>query len=114
VKTVYSIWQKLRHSARSIHQLQDLVAVRVIVRETVECYRALERLRAAWMEIPGSLDDYIARPKPNGYQSLHLSLVSRTGHPFELQVRTRAMHEVCEMGSAAHWRYASERPRVFR
>ena len=107
-KHLFSIQQKVdRYSAqgRRFNEIYDLLAVRVLVDSVGECYHALGIVHSLWHPIPGSFDDYIATPKPNGYQSLHTAVLYNGTTPLEIQIRTREMHRVAEYGVAAHWRY---------
>jgi GTP diphosphokinase / guanosine-3',5'-bis(diphosphate) 3'-diphosphatase len=107
-KHLYSIQQKIeRYSAlgRQFNEIYDLLAVRVLVDTIGESYHALGIVHNLWHPIPGSFDDYIATPKPNGYQSLHTAVLYNGTTPLEIQIRTREMHRVAEYGVAAHWRY---------
>ncbi len=104
-KHLYSIWKKMRGKALSIDQVLDVRALRVIVGDVSECYAVLSRVHARWHAVPDELDDYIARPKINGYQSLHTVVLDEHERPVEVQIRTRAMHEHAEHGVAAHWAY---------
>ena len=104
-KHIYSIWNKMRNKRVDFSQLFDLRALRVIVEDERACFSALGLVHALWVPIPEEFDDYISRPKPNGYRSLHTVVADSSGRPFEVQIRTRAMHEFAEYGMAAHWRY---------
>ncbi len=119
-KHIHSIWRKMQRKSPglgqagpdqvgpdqvSIGQLFDLRAVRVLVETDTECYKALGVVHGLWTPIPRELDDYIANPKPNGYQSLHTAVVGPHGRTLEVQIRTREMHDQAELGVAAHWRY---------
>jgi GTP pyrophosphokinase len=104
-KHLYSIWKKMHGKALGLPQVMDLTALRVIVPDVHACYAALARVHERWQPVPEEFDDYIAKPKPNGYQSLHTVVRLPDGQPVEIQIRTRAMHEHAEYGVAAHWAY---------
>lgn len=104
-KHLYSIWKKMRGKNLAFDDVLDLRALRVIVDDVPACYAALSAVHARYRSLPGEFDDYIARPKPNGYQSLHTVVQGDDGKPVEVQIRTRAMHERAEHGAAAHWAY---------
>ncbi len=104
-KHLYSIWKKMRGKGIDIAHVFDVRAVRVIVSDVPECYAVLSRVHELWRAVPGEFDDYIARPKGNGYQSLHTVVLDAQERPVEVQIRTRAMHEHAEHGVAAHWAY---------
>ena len=104
-KHIYSIWNKMRNKHVDFSQLFDLRALRVIVEDERACFTALGLVHELWVPIPEEFDDYISRPKPNGYRSLHTVVADASARPFEVQIRTRAMHEFAEHGMAAHWRY---------
>jgi GTP pyrophosphokinase len=104
-KHIYSIWQKMRSKGLAFEQLMDVRALRVIVADVAQCYQALSLVHQRFAAVPGEYDDYIARPKPNGYQSLHTVVRDAAGRTLEVQIRTRQMHEAAELGLAAHWRY---------
>ena len=104
-KHIYSIVSKMRTKGVPFDKLYDVRGLRVIVDEVAHCYQALSLVHAAWNPIVSAYDDYIARPKPNGYQSLHTVVADDEGRTLEIQIRTRAMHESAELGVAAHWRY---------
>jgi GTP pyrophosphokinase len=104
-KHLYSIWKKMRGKNLAFNSVLDLRALRVIVEDVPACYAALSAVHARYRPRPGEFDDYIARPKPNGYQSLHTVVEGDDGKPVEVQIRTREMHERAEHGAAAHWAY---------
>ena len=104
-KHLYSIWKKMRGKGLDIAHVFDVRAVRVIVEDVPGCYAVLSRVHELWRAVPGEFDDYIARPKGNGYQSLHTVVLDAPDRPVEVQIRTRAMHEHAEHGVAAHWAY---------
>jgi len=104
-KHIYSIYNKMRNKRLTFEQLYDLLAIRIIVANERDCYATLSLLQARWTPVMNEFDDYIARPKPNGYRSLHTVLKTADGHTFEAQIRTHKMHEFAEYGMAAHWRY---------
>jgi GTP pyrophosphokinase len=104
-KHLYSIWKKMQGKQVALDQLYDVRAVRVIVDEVAQCYQVLSLVHARWPHVEAEYDDYIARPKPNGYQSLHTVVIDPSGRTLEIQIRTRRMHEFAELGVAAHWRY---------
>jgi GTP pyrophosphokinase len=104
-KHLYSIWKKMQGKHLPFERVLDTRALRVIVDDVAACYMALARVHEAWAPIDGEFDDYIARPKPNGYQSLHTVVRGQDGRPLEVQIRTRTMHEHAEHGVAAHWMY---------
>jgi len=104
-KHLYSIWKKMQGKGLDLERVFDLRALRVIVAGVPECYAVLSRLHELYRPVAGEFDDYIARPKPNGYQSLHTVVLGPDGKAMEVQIRTRAMHEHAEHGVAAHWAY---------
>ncbi len=104
-KHLHSIWKKMQGKALRFERVFDLRALRVIVADLPACYAALARVHECFKPVDGEFDDYIARPKPNGYQSLHTVVLGGDGRPVEVQIRTRAMHEHAEHGVAAHWLY---------
>jgi GTP pyrophosphokinase len=104
-KHIYSIWNKMRGKSIDFSELYDVRAFRVIVDDVKTCYAVLGIVHNIWAPIPKEFDDYISRPKPNGYQSLHTVVVAEDGRALEVQVRTNEMHHFAEYGVAAHWRY---------
>ena len=104
-KHIYSIWKKMQGKAIDFAQLYDVRAFRIMVDDVKDCYAALGIVHHIWQPIPKEFDDYIARPKPNGYQSLHTVVMDTENISFEVQVRTHEMHKQAEYGVAAHWRY---------
>ncbi len=104
-KHLYSIWKKMQGKALTFDRVFDTRALRVVVQDVAACYAALARVHEVWQPVDGEFDDYIARPKPNGYQSLHTVVRDTDGRAVEVQIRTRAMHEHAEHGVAAHWMY---------
>ena len=106
VKRIYSIWKKLERYTIDLDRVYDLVAARVITPDEIRhCYGALGLIHNIWKPVPGHIKDWIATPRDNLYQSLHTSLISSKGQPFEVQIRTEGMHHVAEEGVAAHWKY---------
>jgi GTP pyrophosphokinase len=104
-KHLYSIWKKMRGKQLALGQVMDLAALRVIVADVDACYAVLARVHQRWPAVDSEFDDYIAKPKPNGYQSLHTVIRNDDGRAIEIQIRTRVMHEHAEFGVAAHWAY---------
>ncbi|WP_207478998.1 RelA/SpoT family protein [Arenibaculum pallidiluteum] len=107
-KTPYSIWRKMQRKSVSFEQLSDIMAFRVAVANVEECYQALGIMHARYPVIPGRFKDYISTPKPNGYRSIHTAVIGPERQRVEVQIRTHDMHEVAELGVAAHWAYKQQ------
>ncbi|HTT19436.1 MAG TPA: bifunctional (p)ppGpp synthetase/guanosine-3',5'-bis(diphosphate) 3'-pyrophosphohydrolase [Candidatus Sulfotelmatobacter sp.] len=105
IKRLYSIHKKLQRQRISVDQVYDLYAMRVITRSLQDCYAVLGIIHNLWRPVPGRIKDFIAMPRPNFYQSLHTSVITEDGTPFEIQIRTEEMHKMAEEGIAAHWKY---------
>jgi GTP pyrophosphokinase len=111
-KTPYSIWHKMQHKNIAFEQLSDIMAFRVVVSSIEDCYHALGSLHSRYPVVPGRFKDYLSTPKPNGYRSLHTGLIGPERHRIEVQIRTREMHDVAELGVAAHWKYKQSEIKV--
>jgi GTP pyrophosphokinase len=109
VKRLYSIWLKLKRQKIDLDQVYDFVALRIVTGTVRDCYAALGIIHQTWNPVPGRIKDFIAMPRPNGYQSLHTSVISEHGFPFEVQIRTEDMDQHAEEGIAAHWKYKEGR-----
>ena len=107
IKSVYSLYRKMYTFNKAFDEIYDFYAVRIIVDTELECYTALGIVHEMFKSIPGRFKDYISTPKPNLYRSLHTTVIGRSGIPFEVQIRTKQMHEEAEYGIAAHWKYKS-------
>ncbi|WP_135077858.1 bifunctional (p)ppGpp synthetase/guanosine-3',5'-bis(diphosphate) 3'-pyrophosphohydrolase [Terasakiella sp. SH-1] len=107
-KAPYSIWRKMQRQDVGFEQLCDIMAFRVIVENTEDCYRILGVIHGKYPTVPGRFKDYLSTPKPNGYQSLHTGVFGPDHHRIEIQIRTREMHEIAEYGVAAHWHYKAK------
>src|SRR6185369_4542933 len=109
IKRLWSIYQKLKKQKIELEQVYDFIALRIVTDTVKDCYAALGIIHQTWSPVPGRIKDFIAMPRPNGYQSLHTSVISEHGMPFEVQIRTVAMHRMAEEGIAAHWKYKEGR-----
>ena len=109
IKRLYSIHLKLKRQKIDLDRVYDFVALRVVTESVKDCYAALGIIHQIWSPVPGRIKDFIAMPRPNGYQSLHTSVISELGFPFEVQIRTKDMHRRAEEGIAAHWKYKEGR-----
>jgi GTP diphosphokinase / guanosine-3',5'-bis(diphosphate) 3'-diphosphatase len=105
IKRIYSIHKKLVRQRIGVDQVYDLYAMRIITNSVQDCYAVLGIIHNLWRPVPGRIKDFIAMPRPNFYQSLHTSVITESGEPFEIQIRTEEMHKMAEEGIAAHWKY---------
>ena len=109
IKRLWSISQKLKKQKIELEQVYDFIALRIVTSSVKDCYATLGIIHQTWSPVPGRIKDFIAMPRPNGYQSLHTSVISEHGMPFEVQIRTMEMHRMAEEGIAAHWKYKEGR-----
>src|SRR3954462_4884699 len=109
IKRLFSIHQKLKRQKIELDQVYDFIALRIVTDSIKDCYAALGIIHQTWQPVPGRIKDFVAMPRPNGYQSLHTSVISERGAPFEVQIRTVEMHRRAEEGIAAHWKYKEGR-----
>jgi len=109
IKRLWSISQKLKRQKIDLEQVYDFIALRIVTQGIKDCYAVLGIIHQTWSPVPGRIKDFIAMPRPNGYQSLHTSVISEHGVPFEVQIRTQEMHRMAEEGIAAHWKYKEGR-----
>ena len=109
IKRLYSISQKVKRQKIELEQVYDFIAIRIITESVKDCYAVLGIIHQTWSPVPGRIKDFIAMPRPNGYQSLHTSVISEHGTPFEVQIRTIQMHRMADEGVAAHWKYKEGR-----
>jgi guanosine-3',5'-bis(diphosphate) 3'-pyrophosphohydrolase len=109
IKRLYSISEKLKRQKIELEQVYDFIALRIVTESVKDCYGVLGIIHQTWSPVPGRIKDFIAMPRPNGYQSLHTSVISEHGLPFEVQIRTIEMHRMAEEGIAAHWKYKEGR-----
>jgi len=110
IKRLYSIHQKLLRQRITVDQVYDLLAVRIITKSVKDCYTVLGAIHQMWRPVPGRIKDFIAMPRPNLYQSLHTTVITESGHQFEVQIRSEDMHKMAEEGIAAHWKYKDGSP----
>ena len=111
-KNIHSIHQKMKRQRIELDQVYDFIALRIITNDIKDCYGTLGIIHSTWRPVPGRIKDFIAMPRPNGYRSLHTSVITDSGVPFEVQIRTSEMHRIAEQGIAAHWRYKEDTPLV--
>src|SRR4249919_312538 len=109
IKRLFSIHQKLKRQKIDLDQVYDFMALRIVTHSVKDCYAALGIIHQTWSPVPGRIKDFVAMPRPNGYQSLHTSVISEQGFPFEVQIRSEEMHRRAEEGIAAHWKYKEGR-----
>ena len=111
-KTPHSIWRKMQRKDVAFEQLSDIMAFRIVVASVDDCYRALGVIHNSYRVVPGRFKDYVSIPKPNGYRSIHTGVIGPENQRIEIQIRTREMHEIAEMGVAAHWLYKQGKPQT--
>ncbi|MGH6932766.1 MAG: RelA/SpoT family protein [Dongiaceae bacterium] len=111
-KTPYSIWRKMQRKNITFEQLSDIMAFRIVVDDVADCYKALGILHSRHSMVPGRFKDYLSTPKPNGYRSLHTGIIGPEKQRIEIQIRTEEMHDLAELGVAAHWRYKQGNPAI--
>ncbi len=111
-KHLFSIYRKLRDSGKSLEHIHDIIGFRVITETEAQCYGVLGLIHSRFRPVPGRFKDYIALPKPNGYQSLHTTIIGPRGRRIEIQIRTRWMHRIAEQGVAAHWLYKERHQKI--
>src|SRR5262249_23452151 len=109
IKRLWSIHLKLKKQQIELEQVYDFIALRIVTESVKDCYATLGIIHQTWSPVPGRIKDFIGMPRPNGYQSLHTSVISEHGMPFEVQIRTIEMHRGAEEGIAAHWKYKEGR-----
>ncbi|HSE49544.1 MAG TPA: bifunctional (p)ppGpp synthetase/guanosine-3',5'-bis(diphosphate) 3'-pyrophosphohydrolase [Terriglobales bacterium] len=110
IKRLYSVYQKLQRQRIAVDQVYDLLAIRIVTASVKDCYAVLGAIHQMWRPVPGRIKDFIAMPRANLYQSLHTTVMSESGTPFEVQIRTEEMHKIAEEGIAAHWKYKDGAP----
>ncbi len=111
-KTPHSIWRKMQRKNIAFEQLSDIMAFRIVVNTVDDCYRALGVIHNTYRVVPGRFKDYVSIPKPNGYRSIHTGVIGPENQRIEIQIRTREMHEIAELGVAAHWLYKQGKPQT--